>query len=867
MDVPLVLPLPVGHGLTLGQGFTIMAGESETHGHVVISCPPDGPDCEFTVADDRSATHPGTGGLPTFRIVDLVPGLGLSLSDAVPVVASTADDTLAKSLENAANVFPTLNATLYRAEGTGLSTDFAVDSIQLNAQGDYVISYTLDGTLAEVTITPDDFREDFDNYRVDVDGARFFFWFRVPSRNLEFSRYMDSATLVRHDLDAGVSDRAWFIFGVRTETPPSMGSATYLGRFEARAYRSDDPDHDERQHITGAMRLVANFDVNQLDGAIDAIRSRVRNRSGDITDWPESRFEITEGRIVNGQFTATLIGRGDANLDQSLKDFTGSILGEFYGPDADEVGAVVAAERPAVGSDHGRNLYGYVVGRNTAPFADEARENGLHPLSGKVFGSGEKVLIVMAHGTGSSGRPAETMYPHAEDIAERFPNATVAAVLGAGHYDRDGRVSPGSNHERRNWTTPVNNDLLATTIRNLTQQHSPEHVVVVGHSGGARQLGVLIGRVPNLMDGAVLVGGEYRRGPSRLHSEIPLEAIDEATLDTSVKVVAVSGTEDETNVPEESVNYVRILKDLGLDAELKLIKGEGHNYGPLHNVVVSAIGELLNKLESGLGDGLIDRSYATPQLDSAALMTGVDRDRTNDSTTFSGRQMAAVESTEDGFRITYVVDGQMETVELDEGDIGANPSRPNHYSKTTNGTEFRLRLNAGDRAYEHLEINTWGVYSSSARSYGHLIYGARTADMPSTGTASYEGVARAIEWPDANVGTGSGRVTHFRGELRLNADFASSGVAGTVTNLESRPGNGDFREATGGITFSGVIDRNGISGTDLSGSGVLAHYSDGSVNGALYGPGGAEVAGVFEAKGTDTTGDRLLTGYFAGEKQ
>ena len=170
--------LPEGHGLTGGQ-FTIPAGATEEHGNVVISCPPGGDACVFTVNADGTASYAKTGGMPSFRtqtVENLIPGPGLSAGNAEPVVASTAADTLQRSLDDADNVFPTLSAGLRRATGsTALSTDFAVKSIQMNAQGAYIISYILDGSPGTVTITAND-AIGTNAYEVTVAGTRFQFW-------------------------------------------------------------------------------------------------------------------------------------------------------------------------------------------------------------------------------------------------------------------------------------------------------------------------------------------------------------------------------------------------------------------------------------------------------------------------------------------------------------------------------------------------------------------------------------------------------------------------------------------------------------------------------------------------------------------
>ena len=107
---------------------------------------------------------------------------------------------------------------------------------------------------------------------------------------------------------------------------------------------------------------------------------------------------------------------------------------------------------------------------------------------------------------------------------------------------------------------------------------------------------------------------------------------------------------------------------------------------------------------------------------------------------------------------------------------------------------------------------------------------------------------------------------NYRGDFSLSADFGSSTVAGNATILESRPGDSStYVSTSGGLDFNATINGNGLSATDLSGSGVLAGYSGGHVNGAFYGPGAAEVAGVFDA--TDSSQNRVMMGYFGGEKQ
>ena len=102
------------------------------------------------------------------------------------------------------------------------------------------------------------------------------------------------------------------------------------------------------------VRLVANFDMSRLTGQIYSISGTAPGeRSSASVSWPTSRFTITNGRISNGQFTATLTGvDSDSNVlgrSESVRDFSGSIVANFYGPNADEVGGAITATRNLTG--------------------------------------------------------------------------------------------------------------------------------------------------------------------------------------------------------------------------------------------------------------------------------------------------------------------------------------------------------------------------------------------------------------------------------------------------------------------------------------------------------------------------------------
>ena len=59
--------LPLGHGLGAGV-ITVAAGTSDTHGNVVVACPPGGSACVLTVSAEGTAVYDRTGGRPTVML-------------------------------------------------------------------------------------------------------------------------------------------------------------------------------------------------------------------------------------------------------------------------------------------------------------------------------------------------------------------------------------------------------------------------------------------------------------------------------------------------------------------------------------------------------------------------------------------------------------------------------------------------------------------------------------------------------------------------------------------------------------------------------------------------------------------------------
>ena len=260
-------------------------------------------------------------------------------------------------------------------------------------------------------------------------------------------------------------------------------------------------------------------------------------------------------------------------------------------------------------------------------------------------------------------------------------------------------------------------------------------------------------------------------------------------------------------------------------------------------------------------------SLSLPALtDTAPVVAGVDRTGYSSpspvvSAHGPGSGVAAIaRDGAGGYQVTYMVEGVQKTVRLSPDDF--NTRFTNAYWKREGENSYYLGGMFGVVPdYDHLNVNVWAygehldATSEDLESvtFEFAVNGQRTgaANMPAAGSAAYAGTADLRSW---NPSPGEGKASSFnaeryRGDLNLTADFAAGAVTGRIDGLS----NVDGAFAIG----NGRIEGDALS-ADLSGLGYT-----GTVRGAFYGPGAAEVGGVVEGTGND----RLLQGWFAGRKQ
>ena len=316
-------------------------------------------------SNTRTDTGTGMTDDPTLTVRD-----GLAQGAATPVHAGSANDTLATLLPDSTNQFAPLSSTFRRDLGestTALVNDSHIKTIASDGSNGFHVTYVVGGEERMIHFAEADYVAEDYNFYTEVDGDGYWLWSYTDSyhgadKNQGSSRYtyVDSSAASNYhedDDDAeneGVNNRSYFSYGARTDAANlPAGSATYAGIVDADTYLRSNPLRIHHERMKGNLRLTANFDGSTLDGMIFGIRVRTRNQNDDgWNEWSalsdSTHFEIGDGQIADGQFSATLTGvdsNAAAPSDETVSGYEGGILGEFYGPAAEEVGGALNASR------------------------------------------------------------------------------------------------------------------------------------------------------------------------------------------------------------------------------------------------------------------------------------------------------------------------------------------------------------------------------------------------------------------------------------------------------------------------------------------------------------------------------------------
>ena len=164
-------------------------------------------------------------------------------------------------------------------------------------------------------------------------------------------------------------------------------------------------------------------------------------------------------------------------------------------------------------------------------------------------------LLILLHGDVSRGGPSDYHYRIAQEIVTNHPAVIAIAVLRPGYFDSDGKRSDGNDNGRRDHYTATNIDSMAAAIRALRDNYRPSRIILVGHSGGSAFSGVILGRHPATVDGAILTSCpcDVRRwrsaggGRDWRDSLSPSSFIDK--VPQTARVIVLTGSKDSNTGP------------------------------------------------------------------------------------------------------------------------------------------------------------------------------------------------------------------------------------------------------------------------------------------------------------------------------
>ena len=256
--------------------------------------------------------------------------VGLAASEASPIYATDEGDTIATLMRSASSVFAPITSTLQRTfsgedAGTKPGDGFHIKTIASDGSGGFNVVYVIGEEERPVHFSADDFgaeRCSDTAWCVQEADGTYWFW--------ELYKELDYANSYGGSLPGG--DYFYLTFGARTSSDdiPS-GSASWFGRMWVQSWKQDSPSRDERFNLDGRVVLTADFAENAMSGRIQALRSRGDDGTYRALEDSTAHFEISDGRIVDGQFVASLTGMGDASVsgDGTVRGYEGNLLGEF----------------------------------------------------------------------------------------------------------------------------------------------------------------------------------------------------------------------------------------------------------------------------------------------------------------------------------------------------------------------------------------------------------------------------------------------------------------------------------------------------------------------------------------------------------
>ena len=193
-------------------------------------------------------------------------------------------------------------------------------------------------------------------------------------------------------------------------------------------------------------------------------------------------------------------------------------------------------------------------------------------------------LVIYLHGDGFRGGPSDYLKYRAAKIKQK--NVGHVVLMRPGYFDSTNNASTGVSDRKSRRATSYNAHNVkevALAIQKLKDHHKPKKLIMVGHSGGAAIASLILGRHPEVANGAILAacpcnvnkwvhmaGKRSGRGALSPHDYVE-------NVGKDVTVMALTGTNDNNTYPVLAAEYIETLKKNNINAKFISVEGETHN--------------------------------------------------------------------------------------------------------------------------------------------------------------------------------------------------------------------------------------------------------------------------------------------------
>ena len=199
----------------------------------------------------------------------------------------------------------------------------------------------------------------------------------------------------------------------------------------------------------------------------------------------------------------------------------------------------------------------------------------------------KKKLVVFLHGDRKSKSDYQIKkdYPFSKILKDEKENINFFYLARPGHKFKGRKRSTGKekNYEQTgDWNAVYKKSweairLSAEAIKKLKEFYQPDELIAIGQSGGAQTISITLGKMPGLIDKAILIGCPCVGGYPVKNSpwEAPINQIGH--IDPKTKIILITGEKDTETPAWQAEIYAKKAKERGLNVQLYIVKG-GHEF-------------------------------------------------------------------------------------------------------------------------------------------------------------------------------------------------------------------------------------------------------------------------------------------------